>query len=78
MAHEDERNVMLIKFSIFINNEFSINPRKRKITEIDIESFLSTLPEEKEEKSNPICPKLKACISESGIQCPKYDVICPI
>ena len=80
MAHERERK-LLFDYRDFINDLYN----GRWLTEAEkqtylehVENFLSTLPEEKEEKKKIICPKLKACISEPGVKCPDYDVICPI
>ena len=72
MAHEKERE-LLEKFQDYWNERTTVF-----ILAYDIDDFLSTLPEEKEEKKKIICPKLKACMSEPGVKCPDYDVICPV
>lgn len=74
---KEERDInIVLKFAIFINNEFSINPYKREIIEKDINSFLSTLPEEKEEKnhlrsdaSHKVCLSNGSCINDNAKSC---------
>ena len=52
MAHEKERE-LLVKFKEHYNKQY-----KSPILFVDIDSFLSTLPEEKEEKA---CEKCESC-----------------